>query len=169
MKAAFKLHWLLSVRRPFFPQSGANSGTLLYFRKWSRGKKPRRSKGIRLNPFDTCSLSNTTSELQTLEQQPQQQGQILRPNWVRVTVTLVLHIYTLLSTNLSANLSSLQGNVLAGPQKSEQFPETGRAHSEQLDGYTRLPHTTHSAASAFRRRKGRSGQLARAQVGYEGF
>lgn len=85
--------------------------------------KPPRSKSICLNPLDTCSLSNTTSKLQTLEQQPQRQWQILRPNWVTVTVTLMLHIYTLLSTNLSANLSSLPGSVLAGPQKSEQsFP-----------------------------------------------
>lgn len=89
-------------------------------------KKTPTSKGIRLNPFDTCSVSNTTSKLQTPERQPQPQWQILRPNWVRITVTLGLHIDTLLSTNLSANLSSLQGNVLAGPQKSKQFCRDGK-------------------------------------------
>lgn len=107
-----------------WPQSRANSGTYCISEceageagegtGGEGGLGGTQPKGILLNSFNTCSLSNmTTREPQTLKQQPRRQRQISRPKWVGITVTLQLHIYTLLSTNLSANFRSFQGGQRA--------------------------------------------------------
>lgn len=122
-QAAFKLHWLLPVRRPGL-KAGPTQARIVFLnvKLGRRGREPggrggwggTQPKGILLNSFNTCSLSNTrTREPQTLKQQPQRQRQISRPKWVGITVTLQLHIYTLLSTNLSANFRSFQGGQRA--------------------------------------------------------
>lgn len=81
------------------------------------------------------------------------------------TVTLVLPIYTSLSTNLSTNLSFLPGSVLAGPRKSEQF-SSRQEGQPSLAPWLQAAFPDHALCGpglSFDR--GRSGHLARARDG----
>lgn len=77
----------------------------------------RGSKGVRLDPFDTCYPTNTTtSKLQRLEQQPRRQTTTEPEAEVGRGYSYTSAAYLHPSPyKLKCKLSSLPGSVLAGP------------------------------------------------------
>lgn len=105
------------------PQTGPTLARFCVFESeggGGAGGETPRSKSIRLNPFDTCSLSNTTSKPNARVAAAAAMTDLEAELGQGYSYTCVASLHPL-STNLGTNFSSLPGSVLAGPQKSEQF------------------------------------------------
>lgn len=109
----------------------------------------RGSKGVRLDPFDTCYPTNTTtSKLQRLEQQPRRQTTTDPEAEVGRGYSYTSAAYLHPSPyKLKCKLSSLPGSVLAGPFKKKKnqsyVPGAGRMRSTKYQGCS-MPSTDHA-------------------------